>query len=118
LTKENPLKCTKDFVLLKPRATPEKIGLIYLPQDAKSLTVGVATVVAVGEGEWLTEAARHEPPPVAVGDTVWYNDLAGTFLDEQKSLVRVRSCDIYAILEGAGTLTESTKVDVRRRDIL
>ena len=109
----------KDKVVLEiePAPTTTASGLIHLPQGARQLAISVGTVCAVGKGEWLEIACRYEPPHVAVGDRVLFTSSAGTWLDEKKTKLLIRECDIQCIVGKTDTVTAWNRFNVHARDI-
>jgi co-chaperonin GroES (HSP10) len=112
------MKPIKDKVIVKVNLS-ERIssGGIHIPGSAKSIVRNRGTVISVGPGEWLTGAGRYRPLDVAPGDTVMVNHLAGVWVDQEKTLLLIRECDIDAILEPDSNIMVDNKYDVDPRDV-
>ncbi len=93
-------------------------GGIIVPDSAKSVTRNRGTVVAVGKGEVLTGTGQHRPPEVKPGDRVMFTHHAGTWIDDEKTLLLIRECDVIAVLEGEGLVMEENKYNVDPREVV
>lgn len=90
-------------VLVRHEKAAEKVGSIFLPEQAKEKPV-FATVIAVGEGKWNPTTIgntvfTHEPMTVCIGDTVLVSKWGGTEVKvdgEELSLINLD--DILAII--------------------
>ena len=71
-----------DRVLIKHEKAADKIGSLFLPEQAKEKPVE-ATVIAIGEGKWNpindgNVRSTHDPLPVSIGDRVLVSKYGGT----------------------------------------
>ena len=112
------MKPTKDKVIIKVDLVERKsAGGLYIPDSAKSVVRNRGIVVSVGPGEWLTGAARYRSLEVVPGNVAMFNHLAGTWIDEEKTLLLIRECDIEAILEPDTNVMVENKYDADPRDV-
>jgi chaperonin GroES len=71
-----PLKPFAQNVVVLPDLAPEKIGSIYLPDQARKKAYR-GTVLAVGPGKRLEDGKRGDPPEVKVGNRIYYKPYTG-----------------------------------------
>jgi len=96
----------KDRVIIKcDQMEKTTRGGIIIPDTATGIRRDRGTVMAVGKGEWLSIAGRYREPEVKVGDRVLYSHVAGVFIDEEKTMLNIRECDIIAIVDDEVTMT-------------
>ncbi|MHC4952421.1 MAG: co-chaperone GroES [Planctomycetota bacterium] len=68
----------RNRIVVKPIEREEQTaGGIYLPDTAKEKPQ-TGEVVAVGSGEYIEETGKTVPPPLEVGEKVFYGKYAGT----------------------------------------
>lgn len=93
MTKLQPLG---DRVLIRPIEADEKIGNVYIPENAREKSTR-GEVLAVGDGGRTTTGVRIEPT-IQQGDTVVYAKWGGTEIrDNGEDLVLLREADVLAI---------------------
>lgn len=100
-------------ILVEPNAVADKIGSIYLPENAKEKSLE-GTVITLGtgrrdkDGNRITfvsdygdgQHARVSPFEIKVGDKILYGKFAGTELEiGGKKFNLIHADDVLAILE-------------------
>jgi co-chaperonin GroES (HSP10) len=85
-------------VLIDP-IVEEKIGSIFLPDEAKHLNSHYGTVVAIGQGTWSKDKKILHPMRVKVGDVVFYR-LGAEMEVEGKKYVLCDECQLVGVREG------------------
>lgn len=100
----------KDKVIIERRATPDRIGSIYVPEVAKE-DLKIGTVVAVGPGQPYP-GGIVAPPPAQVGDVVLYtgdwqgHDLATPEIEAGGKTYRTLDADQVAAIVPPGAEVE------------
>jgi chaperonin GroES len=101
-------------VYLSERKTP---GGLIIPDSANSVCRNRGKVLAVGPGEVLSGTGQHVPPEVSVGDEVLFNHLAGEWIDDEKTQLMIRQCDILAVIDPAANVVEQNRYAADPRDV-
>jgi co-chaperonin GroES (HSP10) len=89
-------------ILVKPDAVEDRIGSIWIPDNAKKPT-GTGVVVALGPGMLCRDGTRWPMPDIAIGDRVVFSKDAKAVpqlveIDGQK-YQRMYDDDVIAVLE-------------------
>ena len=85
----------KDWVLVRPTKGEAKTKTGIIVPDSAQKSEYKAEIIALGQGSFMKEDGVWEPFTYKVGDTVIFNQFAGTKLDSGYSLVQDN--DIWAI---------------------
>ena len=87
-----------DRVIIEPVKPPEKIGSLFVPDQAKDKP-GAGTVVAVGQGR-TTDTGHLVPPTVKVGDNVMFNFYTAAEMDfDGQKLFMIHEHEISCIVK-------------------
>jgi co-chaperonin GroES (HSP10) len=106
-----------DHVLIEIYKSPKKIGLLFVPDSPSQIAISRGKVVALGDGEWLTKAEKRKPFEVEIEDDVIFSPMAGVYVDDQKTKVSVRECDILAVIGKDTVINQWNPHSVHARDI-
>ena len=88
-----------DRVVVRRIKEGEKIGLLYVPEQAKEKPAE-GEVLAVGTGRSLSNTAALAPLDVKVGERVMFGKYAGTEIEyDGEKLVMLREEEILAVIE-------------------
>lgn len=113
----NVYKPLNDRVLIKIFTVPQKIGSLFVPESAKQVSICRGEVIALGDGEWLREAQKRKPFECQVGDDVIFSQFGGVYLDDKKTLIAIRECDIYMVVSKDTVINSWNPLDVHMRDV-
>lgn len=88
-----------DRVLVKPDVGAEKIGLIYVPENARERP-NYGRVISIGPGIAKRGGGMIAMPDVKPGDHVVYGEYAGQRYDfDDGEYIIMRGDDVKAVLE-------------------
>jgi chaperonin GroES len=86
-----------DKILIEPKLAPEKVGRLYLPENAKEKPQE-GKVIAIGEGR-INDRGERLPMSVCVGDRVLMARYCGTEIKIDGKEYRIISVDdVFGIL--------------------
>ena len=85
-------------ILVEPNPVADKIGRIFLPENAKEKSLE-GTVITLGTGK-RNKAGEHQPFEVKPGDKILYGKFAGTELEiGGRKFNLIHADDVLAIIE-------------------
>jgi chaperonin GroES len=86
-------------LLIKPTAEIDRIGLIWLPQNAKERPLE-GTVITLGTGKRDSKTGNLKPFEVTAGQKVVYGKYAGTELQiDGETFSLIHADDIIGVIE-------------------